>query len=899
MASQHATNGAAMHPHASTSAKGLGGAPASKSYNLASTWEASAALSDEQLQLVDTIHQACSQRPLPENIVDDRRAVTSGAPGDAVHGGGSAKGGGESSYVGTLEDAVLRNTNQFHKWHSELEAACALEMEEKYKRYADLLNSHWSSCESILGQVQQTLDLFEALLEQHRDVAQRSTLLYSSCEKIVREKDQLEEFADALRAKLKFFDEFEAVYSQFSQAQLSTNLDNEQFLSLLKKLDDCKSYVATNPQYADSSTYMTKFRQLQARAMGSVRSKVQAVLKAAAAQVEAAVKDAASGPSSGSASAAGGSGGGAAGQPSGGGATGSAAGAAPALAEGAEVSLLYVRFRAAAEPALKGLFREIEARSARPEYARLLEECQGLYCAARLQLISPFVSQRIDGLATQALPLLARNGCEHLLRVGQLEAQLFEQFFSPSSRPGAPPTNGSSSSSAAAASSATDHLVPVMEPLCNVLYDVLRPLVVQLADVDELCELVDILKHEVLGDQLRRRGPGADALVPTLSRTLADVQERLIFRAQAFIKEEVERYAPSPADLDYPGKLERATAAEAADAAAAAQQQRATGSSDANAENGDAGEAGASGADAGGSPSGAAAGAAGARPGGQYASLYPPVQSTLVCLSKLYRSIDARIFSGLAQEAVAACTHSIQGASSQVAKRSSPLDAQLFTVRHLLFLREQIAPFDVEFSSSDIDLDFSHMRDHMARILSGRSSLFSMSASNAVVRMLGTGGPRVLHYKVDSKKELEKQLKGVCEQVIMALTKVAVEPLLGFITKVTAVRVAAQTNPAAAKPIREQAFASPAKLAEMVSRVNEGMTGPLAAAASRMRLYLPNPGTYVILFKPVKSNLVEAHAQVASLLAAEYPPDEVAGVPLKSGDELAALLDSLSSPLAA
>lgn len=47
---------------------------------------------------------------------------------------------------------------------------------------------------------------------------------------------------------LRFFDEFEAVYSQFNQAQLSTSLDNEQFLSLLKKLDDCKSYVATNPQ---------------------------------------------------------------------------------------------------------------------------------------------------------------------------------------------------------------------------------------------------------------------------------------------------------------------------------------------------------------------------------------------------------------------------------------------------------------------------------------------------------------------------------------------------------------------------------------------------------------------------------------------------------------------------
>ena len=46
----------------------------------------------------------------------------------------------------------------------------------------------------------------------------------------------------------------------------------------------------------------------------------------------------------------------------------------------------------------------------------------------------------------------------------------------------------------------SDKLVPVMEPLCGVLYDVLRPLVVQLQDIDELCELVDILKHEVGGE---------------------------------------------------------------------------------------------------------------------------------------------------------------------------------------------------------------------------------------------------------------------------------------------------------------------------------------------------------------------------------------------------------------
>jgi hypothetical protein len=42
-------------------------------------------------------------------------------------------------------------------------------------------------------------------------------------------------------------------------------------------------------------------------------------------------------------------------------------------------------------------------------------------------------------------------------------------------------------------------------------------------------------------------------------------------------------------------------------------------------------------------------------------------------------------------------------------------------IQHLLFLREQIAHFDVELTVTDIDLDFSHMRDHVRRIMTGES----------------------------------------------------------------------------------------------------------------------------------------------------------------------------------
>ena len=52
-----------------------------------------------------------------------------------------------------LEDVVLHSTNQFYKWHSELEAAFAHETEEKYKQYATELEGRLSTCADILSKV--------------------------------------------------------------------------------------------------------------------------------------------------------------------------------------------------------------------------------------------------------------------------------------------------------------------------------------------------------------------------------------------------------------------------------------------------------------------------------------------------------------------------------------------------------------------------------------------------------------------------------------------------------------------------------------------------------------------------------------------------------------------------
>lgn len=79
----------------------------------------------------------------------------------------------------------------------------------------------------------------------------------------------------------------------------------------------------------------------------------------------------------------------------------------------------------------------------------------------------------------------------------------------------------------------------------------------------------------------------------------------------------------------------------------------------------------------------------------------------------------------------------------------------------------------------------------------------------------------------------------------------------------------------------------------MVAKVRAALVGALPELVAKMKLYLNNPATHSVLFKPIKSNIAEAHGQIAALLDSEYTAEEGAAAGLTSPGDLAELLDAL------
>lgn len=889
----------------------------------------------------------------------------------------SSSGGSSSSYKGHdgLKGlADVTTAEEFNAWHDEMERRLQDANDEKYRTLIGELNDDRQTVQRLRGLISDAQHAVSAMTEGQKYVGDIVTVFKSDCENMVSERKKMGELADALRKRLTYFEELETLTTKLTgkDAIQPTHPD---FVKLLHRLDECVAYASSSTgAVAEADGYLARFLDLQRRAFTLIRDYTVSTLRATAATVAKELRDdrlsgagfrhadltdaskeylrfrtiaprikslmselrarasLVSSTTLGVNTVTGGAAayhnyvnGNQAQQLGAAGTLKSARMVAGVVAAGAAKIVAGPRAAIAdpfSNPASTTAPRSASAAhssmSARSAATALYADCEECFFEERKRLLEPSVAAHIKSLGdVRNMIALARLGSAYVLRVCQLERQLYEHLFpvekmesltdgtadgdvvtmfnsknstgtnrrlsasmSPSfnnsNSAGAPPRSGDENPT----------LLLALRALCDMVYTELRPQIVHEDDLDKLVYLIEVLKTEILGDEVPRRGFAGKAFAPSAVRAIADAQERIIYRAEVFMRDEIRGFVPKPEQLDYPNRIIHAAALAKSGGSGkkpmtpeALRKKRASGSGLSSGND--------------------------VRAVGIYATWYPPVERTLRLLSMLYRCVEGEVFAGVAQEAVAMCVQCVGSAAARIASRQgddhAEDHAQLFLVWQLLMTREQISPFDVEMSYTEHELDFLELRALLGSVMRGRVSARALASR-----------PTIRERVVDSKRDLDQSVRSACEAFILKTTRTLLDPLMSFVAKCNAlpsdkeesdrrlkssamgkatvveddiVKVERSVNEPPPTPPSTNApfdslkknvgsFAHPKRITEMWAKVEQAVNTQLPDVVDRMKIYITKAASRGVLLRPIRANIAEAATELLSVLQLRYTLEE-------------------------
>jgi len=214
----------------------------------------------------------------------------------------------------------------------------------------------------------------------------------------------------------------------------------------------------------------------------------------------------------------------------------------------------------------------------------------------------------------------------------------------------------------------------------------------------------------------------------------------------------------------------------------------------------------------------------------------------------------------------------------------------LFEIKHLLILREQIAPFQVDFSVRETSLDFGKIKNAALSLLNHRAEILSIGGNNALLEFLLDSSPGVQEHLRDSKKEVDRRLKLTCEQFINDTSGSILELVHSFNNKAAQFsKVRGDRN----SRVAAQPWGGTETIRNIVAETVRRVKNQVPLVQRKMQLYLANRETEFILFRPVRSNILSAFVTLLATLRAEYSFDEQTIIGCPSQEQLAATLASV------
>ncbi|XP_014470843.1 PREDICTED: conserved oligomeric Golgi complex subunit 3 [Dinoponera quadriceps] len=691
----------------------------------------------------------------------------------------------------------------------------------KYNLYLNELKSRRSECEKVCSQIEDALNDFSALYKQYTEVSGKTTSLYEASEQLISDQKQLNATIDSITEYVRYFKEIDVISEKLDAPTLSVN--SEMFFNILEKIDTNINFMQNNSSYNESGVYLVRYRHCQSKAIALIQNYIFNLFSKTTESILN-LKDSEGTPEN----------------------------------ADAALALFYGRFQTILSKT-KPVIEQVEGKSyKRQEYDSLLLECHQYYWSQRGLVLGASIQKSLNSVREKYNGdhcSLVRHACALLLHASIDEHRLFYEFFSKQS----------------------SGLTAYLESLCTSLYDALRPFIIHINHLETLAEICCILRIEMLDEHVQNNFEPLEGFGNICLQLLHDVQERLVFRAHLYLQSDVLNYNPSAGDLAYPEKLKmmediaesireetrqsrmKKISVSSTDSSALEPVSRNHIVIDSIYQKTHMGNS----------------------PADLHGMWYPTVRRTLVCLSRLYRCVDRSVFQSLSQEAICLCVQSIENARQEIERRASTLDAELFQIKHLLILREQIAPFQVDFTIKEYSLDFSKVKTAAFGLLEKSSRLFTLS-NNALLQFLLEGAPQMKEQLIDSRKHVDAKLKFTCQRLIQHATYLLIFPVVKLLEKDKLHEATGQGD----------ALGGAREVAAIVADVLRVIKFKCPEIQQSMQLYLANKETEFILFKPVKNNICAAFTQLHQALNKYYNAEDLLLIACPLPEQISVMLSS-------
>ncbi|KAF2129826.1 Sec34-domain-containing protein [Dothidotthia symphoricarpi CBS 119687] len=616
----------------------------------------------------------------------------------------------------------LASEIDFAAWYGGVNEDLLEASHAEYALYQNQLHMTRNQLDNIIADTTDTLDMLSSLSDSFKTVEAQTTAFRTQCEGLIDDQTRITKLADDMEQNLRYYLYLEPTTKRLNAPGAGKIVRGKEFTDMLANLDSCLEYMQANTKHREADTYRSRYRLLLTRALTLIRVHFTEALRDLAADVSKRIAD-------------------------------------RQLNDTTMSALLYAKFRVGA-PELKSIGIEVQKRAVLPagaapgteaEYQSLMNELYQSYSTTRGRLILPIVTKKIGEIAqapstSKDLVSFARSSISYIRGICFDECELWREWFD-----------------------GDGGLYDFLEAMCEPLYDHLRPRTIHETQILKLCELCTLLQTRYMDEEDEEDSP-IDANKLDFSvlvhPALEDAQSRLVFLSLAVLRDDIERYKPKPEDLDYPAKNKKQGASGKSNQPVLSGKKQPKADAPPTplmpktptiVEDDD--------PDARWSFNTEAA----------FADWYPTLRKAIWLLSKIYRLVHSTVFDDLAHRIVHSTTLSLTHASTLLAKSSSPTDASLFLIAHLLVLKHQILAFDIEFVTpeTDIHYDLSSISTSFWALQSRGAALFN--PRNLVALLI----PQVVENMLDAKAEVDARLRqaitqftaAFCERITVPIAK--------------------------------------------------------------------------------------------------------------------------------